>query len=468
MLQFLQVLIHDEEACMMQPNVLFIMTDQHRFDYLSCAGADFIRTPNLDRLAKSGVRMTHCFTNAPICVPARIGLALGLQPVRVGALNNDAYLPLHAPTMYQQIRDHGYRVGNVGKLDLAKPDANNGKHGDRPCVYSWGFTHPEEIEGKMHAGQNNKPLGPYGHHLESKGLYQAFREDYKRRQQNGWIAGMSHDSVLPTDDFADAYIGQRAARWVSSVSDDFPWALFVNFVGPHDPYDPPTEYASRYRDVEMPAPVEDSMIHKPEWVQKKRLAMDRAEVTHIQRQYCAAIELIDDQIGMILKELDQRGMTDNTIIIFTSDHGEMMGDHGLFQKAVAYEPSIRVPLIVSGPGLPRGKHSDALIELIDLNPTLCNLAGIGEHPNMDARSFEKVLRGEADSHRPNIVSRLEQFQCIRTERHKLILNMSGPNELYDLQADPHELNNRINEELDMARSMRETLKKRYQEGKWNR
>ena len=145
---------------MSRPNILFIMDDQHRYDYLGAAGADFLRTPHLDRVAAAGVRFTQCTTNAPVCAPARVGLASGLQPSRLGCLDNSGRLPLGTTTYYQRLRDSGYRVGCVGKLDLRKSDGYNGRYGDRPYAYSWGFTHPEECEGKMHAGSSPTPIGP--------------------------------------------------------------------------------------------------------------------------------------------------------------------------------------------------------------------------------------------------------------------------------------------------------------------
>jgi arylsulfatase A-like enzyme len=164
-----------------RPNILVILADQHRFDCLRCAGAGFLRTPNLNRLAQSGVRFTQSTTHCPVCAPARISLASGLQPSRLGSLDNARYLPQSAPTHYQRFRDHGYRVGCVGKLDLAKPSSYNGRYGDRPCVYSWGFAHPEECEGKMHAGNSPTPIGPYTHDLQERGLLQQFHEDYRAR-----------------------------------------------------------------------------------------------------------------------------------------------------------------------------------------------------------------------------------------------------------------------------------------------
>ena len=128
-----------------------------------------LNTPNLRRLAEAGVSFPNCTVNAPVCAPSRIALASGLQPSRVGAVDNGSFLPTTVPTYYQQLRDHGYRVGCVGKLDLAKPDGYNGRYGDRPRTYSWGFTHPEECEGKMHAGSSATPIGPYTHYLQEKG-----------------------------------------------------------------------------------------------------------------------------------------------------------------------------------------------------------------------------------------------------------------------------------------------------------
>ena len=247
---------------MPRPNILFIVDDQHRHDYLGAAGADFLRTPHLDRLAAAGVRFTQCTTNAPVCAPARIGLASGLQPSRLGCLDNSGRLPLGTTTYYQRLRDAGYRVGCVGKLDLRKSDGYNGRYGDRPYVYSWGFTDPEECEGKMHAGSSPTPIGPYTHYLAAKGQLATFHQDYRQRAAAGWSTDC-RDSPLDSADFEDAYIGRRAAEWIAHVPDDFPWHYFVSFVGPHDPFDPPIEYGDRYRDATMPPAIDDSLAGKP-------------------------------------------------------------------------------------------------------------------------------------------------------------------------------------------------------------
>lgn len=449
-----------------RPNILFIMDDQHRWDYLGCAGASFVSTPNIDKLAAEGVRFTQCTTNAPVCAPARIALACGQQPHRVGAAGNNAYLPQRVPTYYQHLRDHGYVVGGVGKFDLAKPSPFNGKRGDRPFNFTWGFTHPVEIEGKMHAGNSPTPLGPYGEWLKSRGEYDAFHADYKMRAQKGW-AVTAHDSVLPAEAFADSYIGARAAQWIDESTSEHPWHLFVSFVGPHDPYDPPTSYANKYRDADMPAPVPCKRDGRPAWVQRKMRDYDAATVTTTRQQYCASIEAIDDAVGRILEALDRTGQRDNTYIVFASDHGEMLGDHGLYTKSVPYEAALRVPLMISGPGIVGNRVSDALVELIDINPTITAMAGLTPQQGLDAKSLMPVLGSATQTHRDSTVSQLENFKLIRTATHKLVRSIGDGIELYDLVNDPDEQHNVAAQQPDMVQQLQQKLNRRMLEGQAN-
>jgi choline-sulfatase len=449
------------------PNVLVIMDDQHRFDYLGCAGADFVRTPHLDRIAGRGVRFSQCVTNCPVCAPARIGLASGMQPANLGSLDNQSFLPRSVTTLYQRFRDAGYRVGCVGKLDLAKPAGYNGRNGDRPCAFGWGFTEPHEAEGKMHGGNRPDPRGPYGFWLRDQGLYKRFHEDYRVRREHGWFRD-TRDSVLPTEAFEESYIGRHAVRWLEQVNDEFPWHYFVSFVGPHDPFDPPTEYADRYRDAPMPEPIADAMTGKPRWVQDRARRQAEPNPAEKRRQYCAIIELIDHWIGEMIAVLERRGLLDSTILVFASDHGEMLGDHGLYQKETPYDPSIRVPLLVAGPGVTAGRASDALVELIDVNPTLCELAGLPPQENIEARSFAPVLRGEAAQHRTEAISTLREFRLIRTRTHKFVEHDNDRNELYDLANDPTELRNLIDDEPDRAATLSRRMVRRMTERQWRR
>lgn len=443
-----------------RPNILFVFDDQHRYDYLGASGATWLNTPNLDRLAAAGVRFTQATTNCPLSAPSRMALATGLQPVRTGVLANDfGRAPQGIPTFYQRLRDHGYWVASVGKLHLGSTGAA-GPKGDPPGAYSLGFTHPCECEGKMGAGMTAKPSGPYTHYLHGKGLLEDFHADYQKRIEKGW-AWANWDSVLPAEDFEDAFIGRKAAEWIRQVPRTHPWMMFVNFVGPHSPFDPPTEYADKYRGAAMPTVVPTSMDGKPQWVRERDHRLGPEAVLEAQRQYCGAIEAIDDQVGALLEALEERGMRDNTYIVFSSDHGEMLGDFGMYAKYVAFEGSLRVPLVVAGPGIEKGRVSDALVELIDVNPTLCELAGLTPQEHIDALSFAAVLRDGATEHRSETASVIENFRCIRTREYKLIHNYNDAFELYDLVNDPQELHNVADERPEVFAAMRGRLRERF-------
>lgn len=443
-----------------QPNILLILADQLRWDYLGIEQDSPAKTPNLDALASSGVRFRQCITNSPVCVPARIGLATGLEPHRLGSLHNDSYLPLQRTSYYQRLRDHGYLVGLVGKLDLAKPTKWLGMKGQRPCTYAAGFTHPFECEGKMSASSTMEPHGPYGHWLQEQGLWETFRDDYVRRSQNGWIRDVSHDSPLPAEAWEDMFIGRKSVEWIETVDESFPWHLCVQFVGPHDPFDPPSDYASLFRDMPMPPAIESSMEDKPRWVRNLRMDLGSEKVAHVRRQYCAEMAAIDDAVGSILDAVRQRGMMDNTIVVVSSDHGEMLGDHGLYKKELPYEGAIRVPLTVTGPGVDGGRVSDALVEFIDLNPTICELAGLEPQEQIDARSVGPILRAEATTHRSDTVCTLRNWRCIRSESHKLIQSYNDLNELYNLREDPQETRNLIHEQPEIAKALAKRLQER--------
>ncbi|HDS73928.1 MAG TPA: hypothetical protein ENN56_00155 [Firmicutes bacterium] len=293
-----------------RPNILMIMADQLRHDWLGCAGADHVSTPNINGIAERGVRFTQCTTPSPICAPARISLASGLMPHRLGSVDNSAYLPISIPTYYQRLRDYGYHVGCVGKLDLAKSDRYNGMSGARPRTFGWGFTHPVEAEGKMHAGNSATPIGPYTKWLDDRGLLQKFHEDYSvTRPKLPWFEAQTLDSALPTEAFEDVWIGRRAEQWLEEIDGDFPWHLLVSFVGPHNPFDPPTEYADRYRGEAMPKPIADDLKDKPLWIQNRAAQNPGTDEQHAiaRRQYSAATTAIDDAVGGVLRALEARG-----------------------------------------------------------------------------------------------------------------------------------------------------------------
>lgn len=442
------------------PNILVLMADQLRFDWLGCAGTPGVSTPHIDALAARGVRFTRAVTNSAVCVPARVALASGIRPHRLGVLGNADVHPADVPTHYQALRDSGYRVGCVGKLDLDKPDRVVGGRGDRPQTFRWGFTHPLETEGKMHAGAHEEghPLGPYGRFLAQEGLWEAFHADYRRRVPGIYEAmfdpsrppgdDLHRDSVLPEHAFHDTWIAEQAVRWLERVPDEHPWHLFVSFVGPHDPFDPPRVWAERFAEAPVPDPVLDPGDGEPPRLEHHRWRFTLEEFRRARRQYTAALAAIDAGIGRVLDTLRSQRVLDDTIVVFTSDHGELLGDLGLFQKHFPYDPAMRVPLVIAGPGVDAAT-CDALVELVDLTATVLDWAGTSL-PDVDGRTLRPLLDDPTRPHRDAVTCVEKPYLALRTGSHKYVHNLHAGPELYDLRRDPHERRNLADDDPDTA------------------
>lgn len=451
-----------------KPNILLIMADQFRYDWMGCAGFP-IPTPNIDRIAENGIRFTQASCACPLCTPSRAALATGKYPHNCGVVVHDAVLPADEVTYYQLLRKNGYRVGAVGKTDLHKAHHYYGKNGDLPLMYHLGFTDLCETEGKMNAAwpavRDGQPVpaGPYQHMLVEKGEMELLTADYHERLRNK-RAFYSAPSVLPEEDFHDRFVGEKACQMLENLPKEDPWHLFVSFVGPHDPWDPPKSYYDRFADTSFPDTIRDNMEGKPEWVKKRAEkncgGMTDGELLEMKRHYAGSIAVIDDQIGHILDMLEKRGEAENTVIVFTADHGEMLGDHGLIQKTVMYEGALRIPMIISAPWMKGPSVSGALAELIDLAPTFLELAGADyNRKDMDARSLLPLLSGETGEHKAMQYSELINCQMLYDGRYKWIRNWNDTDELYDLQTDPQELHNLIGQLPDvLARLQKQTFR----------
>ncbi|WP_420434523.1 sulfatase [Candidatus Poriferisocius sp.] len=462
----------DQDGNGTTPNVLLITTDQHRWDWLGCHGTPGVVTPQLDALAGRGTRITGHVTNSSVCVPARIGLATGRTPLSIGAQSNNDVLDSALPTYYQQLRDAGYKVGVVGKLDLDKGDLQHGPRGDRPKAYRWGFTHPIETLGKILAGLPfpNAPSGPYNMWLQEQGLWEGFRDDYSARMHEifagrpgfGGEKSLSdlwyRDSVLPTEAWVDHWIGRKACEWLEEVPSGFPWHLYVSFCGPHDPFDPPREFGEQFRDADVPEPVLDEGTPRAKRFGQSQSALPPDELMKARRQYTAELAAIDIQIGEILATLDAIGQTEDTIVMFTADHGEMLGDHRLFQKHYGYEPSMRIPMIAAGPGISNGV-SNALTELIDVTATILDYTGT-EIEEIDGRSLRPIFEHAESQIRDATTCTEHQHRSIRTDQWKYIHNVQSPDdphELYNLFEDPDETTNLIDSEPSIAEDLLQGL-----------
>jgi len=413
-----------------QPNILFFLPDQHRPDWLGCNPGLPLRTPNLDRLCEQGIRFTNAFTPSPLCSPARACLATGRDYHRCGVRNNGQITPLSMPTYYRSLRDAGYGVFGVGKFDLHKPDSNWGLDGSY-LLHEYGLSGGIDNEGKGQAissylANGMSPKGPYMQFLKERGLAEKHVAMY--RPYLGTPERLNFPAVtdLPEEAYCDNWVAANGARILRELPQGRPWHLVVNFVGPHGPFDVTADMRSRWKDVEFPPPVDND---EP----------DADVILNRQQNYAAMIENIDRYVGHMIDIVKERGELDNTILVYSSDHGEMLGDHGRWAKSVWYTPSSGVPLILSGPGIPSGVCSETLVSLHDLAATFLDYAGTNPLPDAEARTLRPHLEGRKNIHRDFVISGLDDWKMIFDGHHKCVVRDAESPLLFNIQEDPHEL-----------------------------
>lgn len=445
-----------------RPNILLIMADQFRTASLTGMG-DGIETPNIDRIRAQSVFFPKAACTAPLCTPSRASLATGKYPRNCGVQVHDADLPLDQKTYYQALTKAGYRVAVVGKTDLHKKNRFIGKKGDLPVIHHLGFTDPMETEGKVNCSRlilderdALRPLGPYQAHLLEKDPQSLRRlnEAYLKYIRGQIPMYYCWTSDLPEEDFLDAFIGRMACRYLQDVDDDCPWHLFASFSGPHNPWDPPKEAVERVRPLSLTLPPRDTLKGKPEWVKRRAsaesLGLTESQLLDTKRHYAASISVIDKYVGKMMDILEQRGLMKNTVVVFTADHGEMMGEHGLFEKKAMYEGALRIPLMIHTPGMAKLRTSGALASLMDLAPTFLELGQAAYDPgDLDALSLCPILSGETDRLRDVQQSELLNTMMLCDGRYKWIRSFNDRDELYDLQEDPEELHNCISQHSDV-------------------
>ena len=309
-----------------------------------------------------GTTFTQAITNSPLCAPARACLAQGREYENCGVYNNNFCTPPEVPTFYRALRDGGYQVGGVGKFDLHKPLMYWGEKGWLPQLGELGFSEAMDHEGKWDAfwASENPPRGPYGQYLSDRGLLEIYWEDFLRRYYDQMD---TQPTGLPEDAYADNWETDAALAMLGRFAEKKnPWFAMVNFSGPHDPWDITEEMGKAVRDREMPLPPG----------QKDPDGRIRA----VRRNYAGMLENIDRNLGRLLAFLEETNQLEHTVILYASDHGEMLGDRGRFYKSVPFEPSVRIPMVLSGPGILPGRRCDALVQLNDLAATIAEIAGV--------------------------------------------------------------------------------------------
>ena len=442
-----------------KPNIILIYPDQHRGDTIGCVGHPAIKTPNLDRIAAEGVAFTRCATNSPLCMPARASMMNGQYINEHGVWNNAIEADRHGPSHVRNIRDAGYHTAIIGKTHLYvhQEASHTSKHVQN--LKDWGFEDTLELTGPLASSRLDSP---YTEYLAEKGLLDTHRESI-RTYLRGMTTRYMHPweqapCLLPTEDHLDSYTGRKSAEWIQNYNGDKPFYLQICFPGPHGPFDSPAEYRAMYNPEEIPLAIMDKPVPPiaplvERMLQSCRLeSMTESHNRVMRPYYYGKVTLIDEGIGLVLKALEERGLLENTWILYTSDHGEMLGDHRLGRKVVFYEGALNVPCLIRPASKVEGWQSGALTDQIDITATLLDIAGARPLEGSDGRSLvSQVLAGpdapEAQQGKEAVFSEVVGFSMVRTERYKMSIHTSTrqPVDLYDMVNDPNELRNLVND-----------------------
>jgi choline-sulfatase len=442
------------------------MTDQHRADLMTCAGRDLVPTPHIDRIAARGVRFENAYCPYPVCVASRMALLTGLYAHTTGVITNKDRLDWRYRTVAHHFAENGYLTGLIGKMHFN--DAH--KHG---------FAYYLSINDWL------MYLGPKVQHYADEIASHPHNEYFFRTVHDAgaglpdvedlwdgpspWVGHVTRSSFesmaskLAPEDHLDMFVARESEKFLKRHREE-PFFLVASFMKPHTPFFPPKEWADRYPFDTMTLPPVGDIASYPAHIQQRIRNYMRKDPEHLRAGragYLGNLAFVDTCVGRVYRALEREGLAGNTIVVYTSDHGEMDGDHGLYQKFCLFEPSVKVPLIVSYPSqVPQNKVTTALTEYMGLYPTLVDLAGLGPPQattivpapfapaGMDARSFAAIAR---DPGRPGPDGVFSEYglrspicqYMIRTRRYKYHHNQGAIDELYDLEADPGEDTNRI-------------------------
>lgn len=446
-----------------RPNVLIIMTDQHRTNYMTAAGNPLVPTPNIDKIAERGVRFTNAVCPYPVCAASRMALLTGNYAHTTGTINNTDLLAWNAQTMPGHFGKHGYHTGLIGKMHFNDGHA----HGFQ---YFLGFNDwfmylgPKAQLYANEIANNTEPDFFNTVDDDGAGLPEKFGVWGKKRPWAGYVERMGLASAFQDhEDEFDAFVARESCRFLEKyATENAPFFLVSSFLRPHPPLHPPHPWTDKYPLDAMQLPAKGDISQYPKWIQERITHYDRLGPDRLRWHragYLGNLDYVDTCIGRLYGTLEKLNLLNNTIVIYTSDHGEMDGDHGLFDKFCLFGPSVGVPLIASFPGhIPESKVSHALVEYFGLFPTLAELANLPPPQKIDAHSFANLLRdpfapgSDAVFAEYNLRSQTDCYM-VRTCRYKYHYNHGDIGELYDLEADPGERVNQFrNSSLSKVRS----------------
>lgn len=466
-----------------QPSFLFITTDQHRADCLGCYGNPVVRTPHLDRLAAEGVRLTRAYVQNPLCMPSRATLLTGRYPRAHRVWCNGVALPASETPLPAVLGAAGYRTACVGKMHFT-PYGAEARPGYFDAHRTWEACDLGDWTGPYYGfdyvqltiGHCSATAGHYGRWLgrHFPEAQRAYLQDARLGERPPSGAPQTWVSTLPVEAHPSVWIADRCLEWLERLrreSPDRPFFLWASFPDPHHPFRPPGPYARLYRDAPVPMPRRrpGELDDKPPLFRRYFDGLTRGAERHegagidwpgaltedqlrdIIRFTYGMITLVDDNVGRLLDGLEAMGLAERTVVCFASDHGELLGDHGLICKGpFHYEGLLRVPMIWRFPDrFPSGRVSDALVGLVDFAPTVLDLAGLEILPEMQGWSLARLLLGETDEHREGVLTEFQSgyrpwlnLKTWRTADWKLTYYAGQPfGELYDLRRDPDEFVN---------------------------
>jgi arylsulfatase len=455
------------------PNILFVMVDQLGAATLDLYGGSVPSTPTLKRWAEAGTRFTRCYASVAVCAPNRATILTGRSLVAHGLSANNLELDLSTPTYAHALRAAGYRLGGFGKfhqttMALPLPDDMSALGFDEsvptedPRLGPWltwvEEVHPEHYEAAL---ATCWPM-PYLSAAERERWQRAY-DKYLQPLKDASPWPLMYTSPLPVEVQQTSWITDLGLDFMQRHLDEHPEKPFfchLSYVDPHDPYDPPEPYASMFAPEAMPDPLPAHWLeHPPEALLKKRrfagferIAENQEALKQLQAYYHGSLRFIDDQLERLEHFLDDHGLWETTFIVFTSDHGEMLGDHGLITKGVThYDKGIRCPLIVRGPEVLAGKVSKRLVCSLDFFPTFCDWAKMERRPLLEGKSFAAACRGDEaegwtcvtveSDHCPDVHPSVRSIVTKEGWRLTVFDEEGGYGEMFDLSSDPHEASN---------------------------
>ncbi len=480
-------------------NVLFIITDQQRADHLSCMGNPILKTPNIDRIATNGgVRFTKYFCANPICMPNRASFFTGAYPSEHKTRSNGINLNSELPTIAEILRNLEYHTCNVGKLHFQHlaPTFNRYRkiENSLESIFGWWdgkikFPFPTPYYGfeEVHLtnGHGDVMSGHYSDWLEEQGYDM---DDY--RQGISRVSNYFHETKLPEELYPTTYIADQTLEYLKrTVNGDYgdrPFFLHCSFPDPHQPVSPPGKYKEMYKpeDIVLPSNFNDGQNLLEHDFLGKYIKLGFEPVLpslvseEVAKKFTAltygSIAMIDDGVGKILDYLERSGLAENTMVIFTSDHGDYCGDHGLIIKGPAhYRGVINPPLLWKVPGLTKSSVTNSLVNTVDLSKTILTLLGVEakKHPEMcQGYDITSILKDPNNKVRQQLliehdeelthISRKESFRLrtLVTEKHRLtIYDGYEKGDIFDYESDPGEINNLWGKNEELKNTLVEKL-----------